>query len=103
MLVGSLQAKYILQMINFPRPATDTLPSHSPLVDETYILTKFTLNFPKMGPIPHQTKMFTGWLWGLYRETADGKLSLSSDRHSPKSSMPVTLLKLWTDSDKNKN
>ena len=35
-------------------------------------------------------------------ETADGKLSASSYRHSPKSSIPVTLPKLRTDSNKSK-
>ena len=42
---------------------TVTIPSHSPQVEETYIHTKLTLsvatNFPY---IPHQTKIFTGWL-----------------------------------------
>ena len=53
MVVESLQVKDGLEMINYLRPAKDTLfkhVSHSCKIEETYILTKLKPNDPTNCP-----------------------------------------------------
>ena len=100
---SKLNKKLIKKIYKLWGPATDTLRSQA--CQSVYsssgkfnISTTWHLVFRQIAPIPRQTEIFTvctgdGW-------TADCKLSASRKRHDPKSSMPVTLLKLWEDSDK---
>ena len=50
MVLGYIQVTDRPQMVNYPHPVIDILPSHSPKVEETYNLTKLILNVMTICP-----------------------------------------------------
>ena len=59
------------------------LDSHSPQVEDNYILTKLSLNVPtKRPPLSHQTTICLMVVGGVQKDLF-GQLSASSNKHSP--------------------
>ena len=89
-LVGSLQVTDILQMVNYPHLTTDTLPSqachHSPLVQETYIFTKLTLNVPTNRPYTSSDQDFHWMVVGSVQMT--GRLQMVNYLRSATDTLP---------------